>query len=285
VFSAIGIIKYDPVTDVFHFGDSVKITNKTSRGNTLTFRNRDAKIVGEGKYTLGDKMRFIDIKAAGQTTATYGVNQVLMDLALGINIMLPPKLLSIMIKDIEGNTFDAVGIDYKKDFFPNAIAEFITDEKKLEKVYQDLKEYERLFLPKDVANQFTFFFGNLPMVWDAEVQSFLSKGSTVGLGYINDKQINKQVKGHVEFRMTRQTDEMNLYFETSAGVYYYINYRMVEGDGVVSVFSTNPNFMETLKTMKNKELSFKMTDGNDFEIKETGAGAVTYFLNRAVRAN
>jgi hypothetical protein len=145
-------------------------------------------------------------------------------------------------------------------------------------------QYERLFLPKEITESFTLIFGHVPMVWNAEVQSFLSKGNTLGLAYINSTPINKQTKAHLEFRMTRQADEMNIYIESTSKNYYYFNYRITEGKGVVSVFSNNTSFMDTYNSMKKKELEFKTND-IDVIVLPTGPGAVTYFLRRAALAN
>jgi hypothetical protein len=84
--------------------------------------------------------------------------------------------------------------------------------------------------------------------------------------------------------MTRQADEMNIYIESTSKNYYYFNYRITEGKGVVSVFSNNTSFMDTYNSMKKKELEFKTND-IDVIVLPTGPGAVTYFLRRAALAN
>jgi hypothetical protein len=284
VFSAVGIVKADNAADVFYFGDSSKVLNQAQQGNMMTFRNRDGKVTTEGLYTLGEKMKGFQVKAAGQSVSYYGENEVLMDLMIGLGFQIPDKLMSIVIRDLETNSFDVPESNYKGEYFPNALAEFVIDEKALKKVTKELTEYERLFLPKDIIESFTVIFGHVPMVWNAEVQSFLSKGNTLGLAYINSSPINKQTKAHIEFRMTRQTDEMNIYLESTGGNYYYFNYRITEGKGVVSIFSNNTSFMDTYNGMKKKELQFK-TDDIDVVVLPTGPGAVTYFLRRAALAN
>ncbi|NJN78352.1 MAG: hypothetical protein HC803_08520 [Saprospiraceae bacterium] len=284
VFSAVGIVKPDNAADVFYFGDSSKVLNQTQRGNMATFRNRDGKVTTEGIYTLGEKMKGFQVKAAGQSVSYYGQNEVLMDLMIGLGFQIPDKLMSLVIRDLETNSFDVPEANYKGEYFPNALAEFVTDDKRLEKVNKELTEYERLFLPKETFEAFTMIFGHVPMVWNSEVQSFLSKGNTLGLAYIKGTPINKQTKAHIEFRMTRQSDEMNIYVESAGGNYYYFNYRITEGNGIVSIFSNNTSFMDTYNGMKKKELQFKMDD-IDVEVLPTGPGAVTYFLRRAALAN
>ena len=207
-----------------------------------------------------------------------------MNLVIGLGFQIPDKLMTIVVRDLETNSFDVPEANYQGEYFPNALAEFVENEKDLKKVNKELVEYERLFLPKDINEQFNIIFGHVPMVWNADIQSFLSKGNTLGLAYIKGTPINKQTKAHLEFRMARRTDEMNIYIESAGGNYYYFNYRIAEGKGVVSIFSNNKNFMDTYRSMKKKEVQFKTKD-IDVVVLPTGPGAVTYFLKRAALAN
>lgn len=284
VFDAVGVIKPDNVAKVFYFGDSTKVLNGAKRGNMVTFRNADGKVTTEGTYKLAQKLDGLNIKATGQSISYYDQNRIQMELMLGVGFQIPEKLMTIMIRDIETNAFDVPEADYNGDYFQNALAEFLPKDKELEKANSELGQFNRLFLPKDITNQYSLIFGHVPMVWNREVQSFLSKGSTLGLAYINGTPISKQTKAHVEFRMTRQSDEMNVYIESAGGNYYYFNYRITEGKGVVSVFSNNTNFMDSYKGIKKKELQFKTKD-IDVVVLPTGPGAVTYFLRRAALAN
>ncbi|MFT5833785.1 MAG: hypothetical protein ACI97N_001414 [Cognaticolwellia sp.] len=284
VFSAVGIVKPDNAADVFYFGDSAKILNQAQRGNMMTFRNRDGKVTTEGTYTISGKMKGFEVKAAGESVSYYGQNEVLMNLVIGLGFQIPDKLMTIVVRDLETNSFDVPEANYQGEYFPNALAEFVENEKDLKKVNKELVEYERLFLPKDINEQFNIIFGHVPMVWNADIQSFLSKGNTLGLAYIKGTPINKQTKAHLEFRMARRTDEMNIYIESAGGNYYYFNYRIAEGKGVVSIFSNNKNFMDTYRSMKKKEVQFKTKD-IDVVVLPTGPGAVTYFLKRAALAN
>lgn len=284
VFDAVGVVKPDNIAKVFYFGDSTKVLSGAKRGNMVTFRNADGKVTTEGVYKMVQKLDGINVKAAGQSVLYYDQNKIEMDLMLGVGFQIPEKLLSIMVRDIETNSFDVPEANYEGDYFPNALAEFLPSDKELEKANNELAQFNRLFLPKDITGQYSIIFGQVSMVWNREVQSFLSKGSTLGLAYVNGTPISKQTKSHVEFRMTRQTDEMNIYIESAGGNYYYFNYRITEGKGVVSIFSNNTNFMDTYKGMKKKELQFKTKD-IDIVVLPTGPGAVTYFLRRAALAN
>ena len=281
VFKTKGILKYNDKKDEFYLGDSMKIMTGARRGNMIAFENKTGKVTAEGNYILGDKLKYIKLKAAGQTVAYHGKKEVEMNLAMGIGFIIPDKLLNLMIRDIESNNFDVPDVDYKAPYFKNALAEFIDNDKRLEKSYKDLAEFEKLFLPKETTNNYTLFFGQVPMVWDREVQSFLSKGDRLGLSYVKDKAINKRLKAHLEVRMTRQADEINIYIEAPSQDYYYFNYR----NNILSVYSSNTNFNDAVLAMKKKEVSFKMDDDELYEIKLTGQGGVNYFLRRAKKGN
>ena len=284
VFDAVGIIQPDNLAKVFRFGDADKIIKGAKRGNMVTFRNADGKVTTEGIYNMGQDLKGLNVKTAGKSIMYFDQNKIEMNLMLGLGFQIPDKLMSIMIRDLETNSFDVPEANYEGDYFQNALAEFVPNDKDLEKVNKELEQFNRLFLPKEITNQYSIIFGQLAMVWNPEVQSFLSKGSTLGLAYINQTPISKQTKAHVEFRMTRQRREMNVYIESSSRNYYYFNYQIKEGKGVVSIFSNNTDFMNTYNSMKKKELQFKTADIETI-VLPTGAGAVSYFLRRAQLAN
>lgn len=293
VFNTKGILKYDKSKDEFYFGDSLKILKGAATGNIVTFQNKTGRVITEGEYVMADRLKYIKTKVVGQGIAYHGIPKVEFDLAIGLEFLVPPKLLNMMIRDMETNNFDVPDVSYKEPYFKKAIAEFITNEKRLAKTYKELEEYEKLYLPKEVINQYTMFLGKVKMVWDPEVQSFLSTGRSLGVSYIGDKFINKQLKGHIEFRMTRQADEMNIYIESPGGAFYYFNYRTVKAEGIgstakggiLSVYSSNIDFNDAIIALKKKETTFKMDDGEMYEIKLTGKGGVNYFLRRANRVN
>lgn len=284
VFDAVGIIQPDNLSKVFRFGDAEKILNGAKRGNMVTFRNADGKVTTEGTYNMLQDLKGLNIKTAGKSIMYFDQNKIEMNLMLGVGFQIPDKLMSIMIRDLETNSFGVPEANYEGDYFQNALAEFVPDDKELFKVNKELEQFNRLFLPKEITSQYSIIFGQLSMVWNAEIQSFLSKGSTLGLAYINQTPISKQTKSHVEFRMTRQRSEMNIYIESSSRNYYYFNYQIKEGKGVVSIFSNNTDFMNTYNSMKKKELQFKTGDIETI-VLPTGAGAVSYFLRRAQMAN
>lgn len=284
VFDAVGIIQPDNLAKVFRFGDADKIIKGAKRGNMVTFRNADGKVTTEGIYNMGQDLKGLNVKTAGKSIMYFDQNKIEMNLMLGLGFQIPDKLMSIMIRDLETNSFDVPEANYEGDYFQNALAEFVPNDKDLEKVNKELEQFNRLFLPKEITNQYSIIFGQLAMVWNPEVQSFLSKGSTLGLAYINQTPISKQTKAHVEFRMTRQRREMNVYIESSSRNYYYFNYQIKEGKGVVGIFSNNTDFMNTYNSMKKKELQFKTADIETI-VLPTGAGAVSYFLRRAQLAN
>ena len=278
IFNTTGVIKYvqDPSSsiDAFHFGDSSKVLGDGLRGNKIVFNRLNGRMDFEGKFILGDKLPYVKVDGAGEGSMSHDGQNIKLDMVLGLKMFIPDKLLNFVIKDIETNNFELADATYDKSYVRKGIAEFITDDKKLEKVYEEIDNYDKIYLPRG-TNDYTFFFGNAPMEWNPSRYSLVSKKGLT-LTYIKDRAIHKKINAYFEVRMSRSRDEVNLYIEGPSGDEYYFNFQ----NRVLSVYSTNPSFNDTVLGMKSKELNFKMDDGESYEIKPTGANAMKFFLNR-----
>ena len=69
----------------------------------------------------------------------------------------------------------------------------------------------------------TLYFYDVNLEWDQENSSIVSK-KMLGLGNVNDFQINKLYKGQLELNKDYSGDIFNLYLETDIGEWYFFNY-------------------------------------------------------------
>lgn len=277
LFETQGVIRYDDTddNDFFYFGDSAKIMGDAKRGNLLSFNRVSGILDAEGKFNFSDKLDYVKVDAAGMGRfSVSGENNNVFNTVLGIDMIIPDALLAIFLRDFETNNFDFSDVDYKQDYVQYGLSEFITDDKRLDKIISEIEEYERITLPKENQN-YTFFFGNVPFKWNPERESLVSQKS-IGLSYIKDRPINRQVNAYIELRMSRSIEEVNIYISISNDTYYYFNYR----NKILSVVSSNPTFNDAVMALKKDEYMFKMPDGEFYEVKSTGLNAVKFFLRR-----
>ena len=69
----------------------------------------------------------------------------------------------------------------------------------------------------------TLYFYDVNLEWDQENSSIISK-KMLGLGNINDFQINKLYKGRLELNKDYSGDIFNVYLETDIGEWYFFTY-------------------------------------------------------------
>ena len=119
------------------------------------------------------------------------------------------------------------------------------------------------------------------MKWDAEYQSFVSKEKKLGLVSVEGEPLNKMLEAYVEYKMpTNEDDRLYIYIKSPSELFYFFGFKQ----GILSVTSNNPEFMDAISGMKAKELITKMDDGNTYEIQAVDVGSARLFLNRVKAA-
>ncbi len=280
-----GVFKFDEEKDEFVFGDSIKVLENHIKGTKLTFSNKTGKLKGEGPINIGSGLDYISVKAAGnietsfpneQDSSTYDA-PVLADLMAGVDLIIPDALLRIMATDIISSSFDAPDIAYsaKGEFYEKGLAEFINNEVLLTETVNIMKN-RTLFFPKKYKHH-TFFFSDLPMKWDADYQSFVSRKDKIGLGAIGADPINKTLTCYVEFRMPSNGDDrVYIYIKSPSEYFYYFAYK----GGIMSTVSNNTRYNDAVSGLKKKEMIIKMKDGENYEIQPINPGTARKFMAR-----
>ena len=69
----------------------------------------------------------------------------------------------------------------------------------------------------------SLYFYDVKLEWDQENTSIMSK-KMLGLGNVNDFQINKLYKGRLELNKDFSGDVFNVYLETDIGEWYFFTY-------------------------------------------------------------
>ncbi len=304
-----GIFKYNPEKDYFIFGDSIRIQTQSIRGNQLTFWNGSGKLEGKGRFNLGTGLNYVSIDASGVIESRYeevvnqdemiisdtmslipslgqqeeGVQRYEIDAEFmsGVQLIVPDKLLRIMMNDIESMSFDAKPIVYltELDFYREALMNLLPPGTEAKEALATLGN-GILDIPKKV-NPYTFLFSKIPMKWDAEYQSFVSKEDKIGVVSVAGEPLNKMLEAYVEYKMpSNEDDRLYLYIKSPSELFYFFGFKQ----GIMSITSNNPEFMDALGAMKSKELITKMDDGNTYEIQPVDVGSARLFLNRVKAA-
>lgn len=278
-----GQFKYDLDKDAFVFGDSLRVSNRSLKGNRMLLLNVDGSLKVEGTFNLGTGLtNGVSIKAVGraQTAFLPGTDKLYDDVTAefmaGILLEMPDKLKKILINDIKAASFDTDYINYTATdgFYEAAVAQWV-EAKKYGGTLTKLRNgfYE---LPKK-SYDYTFLFGKLPMRWDFDYQSFVSKGSKVHLAYIDGEPINKMLECYVEFKMpSNDDDRVYVYIKSPSEYYYFFGYKQ----GVLNIGSNNQRFNDAVAGLKKKERIVKTKNEGEYEILGVDAGTALNFVSR-----
>lgn len=301
-----GVFKYDEKRDEFIFGDSSRVLKNELRGNKLVFNNAKGTIQAEGRINLGSGLRYVGIDAAGKMKTAFpppleeDKSNVVSDtsasliaepvppppqflpteaeLMAGIKLIVPEKLMKILITDIQSASFDARNITYLTDveFYKKSAADLFPDERELNEALAAISS-GFLDIPAKY-NPYTFLLTPLKMKWDPDYQSFVATEPTrVGVNSINGESINKVLTCYVEFKMpTNEDDRLYIYLKSPSELYYFFGFKQ----GILSITSNNPRFMDELLGLKSKDLILKMDDGETYEIQVVEPSTAKLFLRR-----
>lgn len=317
-----GVFKYDAKLDHFIFGDSSKIIRNELKGNVFTFKNKDGKVEAEGRFNICDGLKYIKVDAAGfaetafpepapepdpaaeeimsaepdpimsaepDSTSTKPQGPppavdipVTAELMSGVKFIVPDKLMSIMINDFKSAGFDARLVTYLTDinYYKKAANELFPQEKEAQDAINGISS-GYLDIPKKY-NDYTFLFSRLKLRWDADLQSFVTTDNNIGVVSMNGESFNKVVTGYVEFKMPTadNDDRVYVHLKSPSQLFYFFGYKQ----GILSVTSNNPAFMEALQGMKSKDLVMKMPDGETYEIQAVDLTTANQFVRRVEAA-
>jgi len=289
-----GVFKYNKEADQFIFGDSLKLTSGSYKGNTFVVDAKTKVSVATGEFNIGQGVKFIQPKVAGIAklgaaemskdstgAVTLGKQKLNMDLMAGITYMLPEDAVKAMVKDLQQNTYDVKNIELPKTYaemLPEIAGVFSKTEKTYKQIIGNFRSTEKVTLPN--TEKHLFFFSYLPMKWDSDLNSLVSRQRILGLSQVNGQSINKMVEAYVEFRMPgNEEDGMHLYIKnpsTNGGHFYYFKYK----EGVLQTCSSNSAYNSAITGAKKKELEIKMGKEGSYTIEPISDVSAEMFKSR-----
>ena len=94
----------------------------------------------------------------------------------------------------------------------------------------------------------TIFFNELKLIWNDATNSYRSFGK-IGIGSINETQINRRVNGLIEIQIKRSGDIFDILLEIDENHWYYFGYTRE----VMQTHSSNKEYLEKIKALNPKD--------------------------------
>lgn len=281
------VCKYDPKTDRFIFGDSIKVAGTSEKGAKMVFDNRVGTIQGEGPLTICSGLEYMKLKSAGRLKSDYnGVTdttlfEVTGEIMSAVELPIPKILLDLMINDLKAASFDAPPAIYNTSqaFYQPTLHEFVSDDKDWEEMLSNLR-INAILLPKKDDN-FTFVFGRQAIRWNNEYSAFVTMEDKFPLISIAGQPINKNLNIYISYKMPGSgEDKFSVYLKASPDLWYFFSYQPnPEGGADLNLVSSSTKFNDLALSLKAKDTKIKMPDGKTVEVALVNASSAEALVN------
>ena len=244
-----GFLFYDKPAQLYKISSMEKLLNREIPGNYLSLHREDCELYGEGKLDLGVDLGLVQLQTAGNLRHHINNNTTTFNLYMGMDFFFEEKILNILAHELDSIP-EAPATDLNRTVYNRAIIELAGKSDALA-----FKDELNLFgtvrsIPAELKH--TLVFNDLKLEWNPDTRSYLSVGK-IGIGSINDIQINKLVDGLIEIQVKRSGDICDIYLEVDRKWYYFGYTR-----GVMQVLSSNKEFLDPIIALKPKERKQKV---------------------------
>ncbi len=287
IFQTTGVLKYNSQKDMYLFGDSARVLGDAEAGKILTVDEGTAKVVAEGRFDFDKGFARVGptVKVDAVGDFSFFLNKesdFLFKTTMNFDFYLPTVLRDLIVTDLQSaeELIDKVMYtSIKNQDLHRHMKNYVTDDKKFDKMWKKVKEDERLQLPADFAH--TFFFINNPLVWSKKTETFVTKERRLQLGSIGGKHIGQILKGHIEIMNDpSKGDVLTFYFISPQGDWYYFSYQA----GFLKTISSNPDYTNAISGLKKKDRRVKTENGQYIEIIIGSPSEYSSFKNKASAA-
>lgn len=236
-----GELSYNAATQDFRIGPKATLIGQSLEGNLIEYKNAEkpiATVYGVFNMPLlvdREGMNKFAWKVTGSMKNNVPDNYFEFRVLAGLTIPILPKSWDLMGNKFKEGTAGSQEIDYSKNNFNIAHANYLTDKKSkpiMEKVAEETDPYDRdIKIPGEIV------FSDLKLIYEHKYKAFRSSG-LIGIAKIGNVNINKYVKGYVEICKGKDTDTITVSLEPSEGNHFFFAYT----EGTVRYSSSYEDF-------------------------------------------
>jgi hypothetical protein len=256
IVSASGFLYYDKNTYQYKIASKDKLLNRDLPGNYMSLHKEECQLYGEGKINMGEELGQLKFTTVGNLRHDINKNETRLNIMLGMNFYINNDIITLMANEID-SVPDVAPTNLNSFLYKKGMDELVgpAKAKQLQNELALFGDYKEI--PEELL--FTIFLTELTLHWNDETNSYISSGK-IGVGSINNIQINKRVKGLVELQIKRSGDIFDMYLEVDKNTWYYYGYTR----GVLQILSSNKSFLDAIMELKPKERKKKVKKGTSF---------------------
>ena len=207
-----GYLSYNPGRSMFIVEDKTD-----SLASKFTMTNAGCIMEGEGEFNLGLDLGRVELSTIGNFNYNAVENTFKTKCMLSLDFYMSKNAMEFMGQDLYNDPM-ADELEMKESFYIPNFNRILKNED-LSFEYEMYGQFDKL--PSKLKK--TLYFYDVSLEWDQENSSIMSK-KMLGLGNVNDFQINKLYKGRLELNKDYSGDIFNVYLETDIGEWYFFTY-------------------------------------------------------------
>lgn len=263
LITASGLLQYNPKAKEFQIASAEKLANRNESGNFIALHTQSCSLNGEGKIDLGMNYGSVTVDAVG--VANYNQANGLTTLNITTKLNFPVnegvfEKIGAKIVAIEG----LKPLDYKTSTLSQAITEWVdpTTAENIKNEFIQKGEVKRL--PKELEQSIVITGIRLSSYNRDQVSGLITNTDFASIVNTYGKPVFKQVPLKAFFKQVYSEnvsgDKLSLFMSIPGGADYFFDYGMTKNDGLLKVYTGDPdlnNAINEMKEDKRKSKNFK----------------------------
>ncbi len=273
IISGKGFLMYDAETKEYRISNKEKLRERNFPGTYVSMNTETCAIEVEGKMNMAFKLGQVRMQLAGTGNFDPNADTSKFDMMMTMDFLMDDGMWKHIINNIEGNP-NLSPVNNNRTAYERALRDIVGKEKG-DKLISDLALYGAFKrFPDELKHGFVF--NHLNLIWDKEKSAFVSQG-LIGIGSMDNKQLNKYVKGYVMIERKKGREVVYVYLEIDDKTWYYFNY----SGGVMSVLSSHQDFMAIMASLKPDKKELKGgKDSDPYSYIEATERSMRIFLGK-----
>jgi len=234
ILPVFGNLAFNPDSNEFAIGDSLKLQGRAYKGNFLSYNDDKSTLKFGGNFDLLDKSSSVSAFVAGEGSGDLKTNDFITNFLLAINFKVTPAVL-----DIIGKNFSIIASVMPQESFNMTESQLQKTKFKEELLYRKIAEEigndgvekykaKKVLEPVTLSSLSSVFnksilIEDVDLKWSNDYKAFYSVGK-IKVASILKNEISKEMPGYVEIRKTVRGDVINILLEPTYGNWFFISY-------------------------------------------------------------
>lgn len=243
VASARGFLNFNKSEQAYEVGSEDKLKQKSLPGNFVSLHKQSCALEAHGRFEFGDNLGQFDFGTYGKVVYEPVDEQIEINASLTLDFFFSDDALQKMEKYLTAVP-DLKPVNFTESNYEYAIRELLGLEES-DRVISELSLSGTVKRMPEALER-TLFISDVKMVWDATMESFVSRGD-IGIASIGKNMFFRQVPGKIVLEKKASGDIVHIYFEVDDANWYYFTYKR----GLMQAYASDKEFNNILLELKD----------------------------------